>query len=141
MSDFASLSSGFFRFICKIISIILRSMPPHLTLFANRLAGWMNRPQQMAIDSLMEENKVIKELHGDKRLTFTNEQRKRLARKGSVILNVFRGLLDGIDGELLRKRYLIMDRDPLFTKALRRLLKSCGVNRVRYHPGEPLMNI
>jgi len=262
------------------------------------LAGWMNRHQQMAIDYLMEENKVLKELHGDKRLNFTDAQRKRLARKGrklglnglrkvatlvtpetilawhrkliamkytakrqmsvlrksqqevrrmvvrialenptwgysrivgalqnlgvkrtkttianilqkegikptperhhldwngflkshwevlcatdffttevwtwkglvryhvhfiievatrkvrvthiscqwneSIILNVFRGLLDGIDGELLRKRYLIMDRDPLFTMALRRLLKSCGVNPVRYRPGEPLMNI
>jgi hypothetical protein len=30
----------------------------------------------------MEENKVLKELHGNKRLNFTNEQRKRLARKG-----------------------------------------------------------
>jgi transposase InsO family protein len=262
------------------------------------LAGWMNRHQQMAIEYLMEENKVLKELHGDKRLNFTNEQRKRLARKGrklglnglrkvatlvtpetilswhrklialkytakrttsplrksqqevrrmvvrialenptwgysrivgalqnlgvkrskttianilqkegikptperhhldwngflkshwdvlcatdffttevwtwkglvryhvhfiievatrkvrithiscqwneSIILNVFRGLLDGIDGDLLNKRYLIMDRDPLFTKALRRLLKSCGVNPLRYRPGEPLMNI
>jgi putative transposase len=236
----------------------------------------------MAIEYLMEENKVLKELHGDKRLNFTNEQRKRLARKGrklglnglrkvatlvtpetilawhrklialkytakrkmsplrksqqevrrmvvkialenptwgysrivgalrnlgvkrskttianilmkegikptperhhfdwngflkshwdvlcatdffttevwiprkvrvthiscqwneSVMLNVFRGLLDGIDGDLLHKRYLIMDRDPLFTKALRRLLKSCGVNPLRYRPGEPLMNI
>ena len=47
----------------------------------------------------------------------------------SLILNVFRGLLDGIDGDLL------------FTLALRRLLKSCGVNPVRYRPGEPLMNI
>ena len=34
-----------------------------------------------------------------------------------------------------------MDRDPLFTKVLRRLLKSCGVNSLRYRPGEPLMNI
>ena len=30
----------------------------------------------------MEENRILKELHGDKRLNFTNEQRKRLARKG-----------------------------------------------------------
>jgi hypothetical protein len=30
----------------------------------------------------MEEDKVLKELHGDKRLNFTSEQRKRLARKG-----------------------------------------------------------
>jgi hypothetical protein len=57
-------------------------MPPHLTLLVNRLAGWMDRHQQMAIEYLMEENKVLKELHGDKRLNFTDAQRKRLARKG-----------------------------------------------------------
>lgn len=50
-------------------------------------------------------------------------------------------LLDGIYCDLLRKRSMIMDRDPLFTKALRRLLKACGVHPVRYRPGEPLMNI
>jgi len=54
-------------------------MFPHLVLLLNMLGGWMNRHQQMAIDYLMEENKVLKELHGDKRLNFTNEQRKRLA--------------------------------------------------------------
>ena len=57
-------------------------MPPHLTLLVNMLAGWMNRHQQMAIEYLMEENQILKELHGDKQLNFTNEQRKRLARKG-----------------------------------------------------------
>jgi hypothetical protein len=46
------------------------------------LAGWMNRHQLMVIEYLMEENKVLKELHGDKRLNFTDAQRKRLARKG-----------------------------------------------------------
>jgi hypothetical protein len=46
-------------------------------------AGWMNRHQQMAIEYLMEENKVLKELNRDKLAEFfTNEQRKRLARKG-----------------------------------------------------------
>ena len=48
------------------------------------------------------------------------------------MLNVFRRLLDGIDGDLLKMRYLIMDRDPLFTHTVRTLLKACGVNPVRY---------
>ena len=64
------------------LALILCSMPPQFVLLLNMPAGWMNRHQQMAIDYLMEENRVLKELHGDKRLYFTNEQRKRLARKG-----------------------------------------------------------
>lgn len=57
-------------------------MQPQIVLLLNILAGWMNRHQQMAIDYLMEENRILKELHGDKRINFTNEQRKRLALKG-----------------------------------------------------------
>ena len=62
-----------------------RNAPPdHIT---SKHARWLDEPAPVphgagAIDYLMEENRLLKELHGDKRLHFTNEQRKRLARKG-----------------------------------------------------------
>ena len=49
------------------------------------LAGWMNRHQQQVIEYLQEEVRVLKELHGNKRLKFTDEQRTRLARKGKLL--------------------------------------------------------
>ncbi len=46
------------------------------------VAGWLCREQQAVIDSLREENKVLREQVGGKRLRFTDAQRRRLARKG-----------------------------------------------------------
>ena len=39
-------------------------------------AGWMNQQQQQAIDYLREENKVLREQLGGRRLRFTGEQRR-----------------------------------------------------------------
>jgi putative transposase len=49
------------------------------------LAGWMNRQQQHVIEYLQEEIKVLKEQQGDGRPNFTDDQRRRLARKAKVI--------------------------------------------------------
>jgi putative transposase len=49
------------------------------------LAGWMNRNQQLAIQYLREEVRVLKEQLGPKRVRFTDEQRARLARKAKKI--------------------------------------------------------
>ena len=49
------------------------------------LAGWMNREQLAVIDYLKEENRVLRELHGKRRLRFTDAQRRRLAAKGKAI--------------------------------------------------------
>ena len=43
------------------------------------LSGWMNSRQSLLIDYLREENRVLREQLGDKRLRFTNDQRRRLA--------------------------------------------------------------
>jgi len=53
--------------------------PFHLIIIA--LAGWLNRHQQVVIDYLIEENRVLKEQLEGKRLRFTDEQRIRLAVK------------------------------------------------------------
>jgi putative transposase len=43
------------------------------------LAGWMNQRQQNLIQYLCEENRVLREQLGDRRLWFTDDQRRRLA--------------------------------------------------------------
>lgn len=43
------------------------------------LAGWMNQRQQHAIEYLREENRVLREQLGDRRLRFNDDQRRRLA--------------------------------------------------------------
>ena len=45
------------------------------------IAGWMNQQQQQAIEYLREENKVLREQLGGRRLRFTDDQRRRLAVK------------------------------------------------------------
>jgi transposase InsO family protein len=45
------------------------------------VAGWMNRHQQRTIEYLREENRVLREQLGDRRLRFNDDQRRRLAAK------------------------------------------------------------
>src|SRR3954468_8187108 len=45
------------------------------------IAGCINQQQQQAIEYLREENKVLREQLGGRRLRFTDEQRRRLAVK------------------------------------------------------------
>ncbi len=48
-------------------------------------AGWVNEHQCTVIAYLQEENRVLRELHGKKRLRFNNDQRRRLAAKGKAL--------------------------------------------------------
>ena len=57
--------------------------PFHFLVIA--LAGWLNRQQQVVIDYLIEENRVLKEQLGGQRLRFTDEQRMRLAVKAKLL--------------------------------------------------------
>jgi hypothetical protein len=45
------------------------------------IAGWLNQHQQHSSDYLMEENRVLREQIGDRRLRFTDDQRRRLASR------------------------------------------------------------
>jgi putative transposase len=56
------------------------------------------------------------------------------------MLQAARNLTDAIDGFLLGKRYLIMDRDPLFTSAFRTMLADSGVQSVRLPSRSPNLN-
>src|SRR3954470_13736603 len=43
------------------------------------VAGWMNQRQQQAIEYLQEEDRVLREQLGDRRVRFNDDQRRRLA--------------------------------------------------------------
>ena len=43
------------------------------------IAGWMNQHQQHVIEYLIEENRVLREQIGNRRLRFSDNQRRRLA--------------------------------------------------------------
>ena len=51
-------------------------------------AGWVNRHQLDVIEYLQEENRVLKERMGGRRLRFTDAERRRLARKAQVAASV-----------------------------------------------------
>ena len=48
-------------------------------------AGWVNRHQLDVIEYLQEENCVLKERMGGRRLRFTDAERRRLARKAQAL--------------------------------------------------------
>jgi len=66
--------------------------PFHLLVIS--LAGWLNRHQQVVIDYLIEENRVLKEQLEGQRLRFTDEQRIRLSAKAKAL---GRQLLDELE--------------------------------------------
>ena len=49
------------------------------------IAGWMNQPQQQVIEYLMEENRVLREQIGTRRMRFSDDQRRRLAAKAKKL--------------------------------------------------------
>jgi hypothetical protein len=49
------------------------------------LAGWLNQQQQDIVAYLSEENRVLREQLGGKRIRFTDDQRRRLAAKGKAL--------------------------------------------------------
>jgi hypothetical protein len=49
------------------------------------IAGWMNQHQHHVINYLIEENRVLREQIGNRRLRFSDDQRRRLAVKGKKL--------------------------------------------------------
>ena len=49
------------------------------------LAGWIQRHQQDVIEYLREENRVLREQLGRRRLIFTDAQRRRLADRAKAL--------------------------------------------------------
>jgi transposase InsO family protein len=59
---------------------------------------------------------------------------------GAWMSQIARNLTDAEDGFLNGSRYLIHDRDPLFTKSFREVLKSSGVMTVKLPARSPNLN-
>src|SRR5262245_18194667 len=66
------------------------------------LAGWVNRHQQEIIAYLVEENRVLREQFGGRRMLLTDDQRRRLAAKGQRL-----------GRRLLRQVATIVTPDPI----------------------------
>ena len=49
------------------------------------IAGWMNQRQQQVIEYLIEENRVLREQIGSRRIRFNDDQRCRLAAKAKKL--------------------------------------------------------
>jgi transposase InsO family protein len=62
------------------------------------------------------------------------------AANGLWMTQVARNLTDSVDGLLAGKRYLIHDRDPLFTDEFLRTLKDAGVQSAKLPPRSPNLN-
>ena len=62
------------------------------------------------------------------------------AANGLWMSQIGRNLTDAVDGILPSKRYLIHDRDPLFTAEFLRMLADVGVKSVKLPPRSPNLN-
>ena len=63
----------------------MRPAPDPFRLLLISLAGWLNRQQQAVLDYLQEENRVLREQLGGKRLRFSDDQRRHLAVKAQKL--------------------------------------------------------
>ena len=59
---------------------------------------------------------------------------------GAWMEQMARDLTDAVDGLLRRKRYLIHDRDPLYTLAFGKVLESSGIQAIKLPPRSPNLN-
>jgi transposase InsO family protein len=59
---------------------------------------------------------------------------------GSWMEQMARNLVDAVDGFLVGKRYVLIDRDPLYTDGFRRILGQGGVRAVRLPARSPNLN-
>src|SRR3989454_7838537 len=63
----------------------MRALPDPFSLLVVSLSGWMNQHHQHVIHYLIEENRVLLEQIGDRRMRFTDGQRRRLAARAKKI--------------------------------------------------------
>ena len=62
------------------------------------------------------------------------------AANGLWMSQIARNLTDSEDGILIGKRYLIHDRDPLFTAEFLKMIRDAGVESVKLQPRSPNLN-
>lgn len=61
------------------------AMMTPLTFLLALLASWVNRQQLAVIEYLQEENRILREKLGTKRILLNDDQRRRLAVKGKIL--------------------------------------------------------
>ena len=59
---------------------------------------------------------------------------------GLWMSQVARNLSDAAEGFLIGKRYLIHDRDPLFTEEFSKIIQASGIKSVKLPPSSPNLN-
>src|SRR5215813_2450646 len=59
---------------------------------------------------------------------------------GLWMAQIARNLTDALDGFLCCKKYLIHDRDPLYTKEFLSIIASCGIEPIKLPPRSPNLN-
>ena len=89
------------------------------------VAGWMNQRQVQVIEYLREENRVLREQLGDRRIPFTDGQRRRLAAKAK-----------GLGRKILEQVATIVTPDTLLAWH-RRLIAQKYNGSGRRQPGRP----
>src|SRR5262250_2817728 len=63
----------------------MRARLDPVSFLVTSIAGWINQRQQEVIDYLIEENRVLREQIGNRRMRFTDDQRRRLAAKAKEL--------------------------------------------------------
>src|SRR5947199_10429551 len=90
------------------------------------LAGWINHRQQNVIEYLREENRVLREQLGERRLRFTDDQRRRLA-----------GRAKGLGRKLLAQVATLVTPDTVLAWH-RKLIAQKYADSARRKPGRSL---
>src|SRR5215470_16697226 len=89
------------------------------------VAGWINQRQLQVIEYLREENRVLREQLGERRLRFSDGQRRRLAAKAK-----------GLGRKLLREIATIVTPETLLAWHRRLIAQKYDGSRKRA-PGLP----
>jgi hypothetical protein len=72
------------------------------SFLVNCIVGWMNQHQHDIINYLIEENRVLRQQIDDRRLRFTDDQRRRLAVKAKMLgRNILRQIATIVTPETL----------------------------------------
>ena len=100
----------------------MRTVLTPFTFLVAVLAGWLNERQQSAVEFLREENRVLRQQLGRKRIRLTDDQRRRLALKGQKLgRHLSPGIATIVAADMSRRCH----RDPIAPGPTR------VVNRVR----------
>ena len=104
------------------------SLPPPLQFVLVALAGWVNQQQRDVIDYLLEENRVLREQIGPRRLRFTDDQRRQLAAKARTL------------GRRLLREFATIETPDTLLAWHRTLIAAKYDGSTRRGPGPPVMS-